>query len=163
MPRYFTPLSIPLDVRFWAKVDTDGPLPDERPELGACWLWTGFIDRAGYGRSSPVGYAHVVALELAGVTVPPGYERDHLCRRRHCCRPDHLEPVPHRTNWQRGESPSAVLYREGVCIRGHEATDDNVYRRKSTGEIVWCRPCRNARRREAYHRKKIHGPGDTTG
>jgi hypothetical protein len=167
MRRYFTPLSIPLDIRFWAKVDKDGPLPDERPELGPCWLWTGFIDRAGYGRirlggrSSPVGYAHVVALELAGVTVPPGYDRDHLCRRRHCCRADHLEPVPHLTNALRGASPQVLLHLAGVCARGHEANDDNVYRRKDTGRIVYCRPCRLAQRREASHRKRVAESGDS--
>src|SRR5438445_7318820 len=25
--------------RFWKKVDTHGPVPKCRPELGPCWLW----------------------------------------------------------------------------------------------------------------------------
>jgi len=61
----------------------------------------------------------------------------------------HLEPVPHRVNVMRGEAPMVVLSRAGQCIRGHEATDENVYRRKSTGAIVYCRPCRRIRLHES--------------
>jgi hypothetical protein len=159
----------PLAERFWPKVNKDGPLPEERPELGPCWVWTGFIDKAGYGRiqmgrrTDPVGYAHHVVLDLVGIPVPAGYERDHLCRRRSCCRPDHLEPVIHPVNVARGEAPMVVLGQSGYCLRGHEATNENVYRRESTGAIAYCRPCRRAQRREAYQRKAVHGAGDPAG
>jgi hypothetical protein len=26
--------------RFWSKVDRNGPVPEHRPELGPCWVWT---------------------------------------------------------------------------------------------------------------------------
>ena len=29
-----------LEERFWRKVDKNGPIPEHRPELGPCWVWT---------------------------------------------------------------------------------------------------------------------------
>ena len=26
---------------FWQRINRDGPVPAQRPELGQCWLWTG--------------------------------------------------------------------------------------------------------------------------
>lgn len=41
------PRNPPLEERFWAKVNKDGPIPEHRPELGPCWVWTGSLSR-GY-------------------------------------------------------------------------------------------------------------------
>ena len=38
-------------VRFWNKVDKNGPLFQNR---GRCWIWTGGTDRKGYGRFAVV-------------------------------------------------------------------------------------------------------------
>ena|ERR1017187_2079602 len=35
--------------RFWAKVNKDGPIPEEYPELGPCWIWVGGRSGNGYG------------------------------------------------------------------------------------------------------------------
>src|SRR5437870_1060081 len=35
--------------RFWEKVDKNGPAPPHRPEIGPCWLWTGWVKKNGYG------------------------------------------------------------------------------------------------------------------
>lgn len=36
---------------FWPKVDLNGPIPEHRPELGPCWVWTGHkLKKSGYGR-----------------------------------------------------------------------------------------------------------------
>lgn len=43
------PNRIPLDTRFWAKVNKDGPIPVHAPELGPCWLWTSSRNNKGYG------------------------------------------------------------------------------------------------------------------
>lgn len=40
-----------LAERFWAKVDKNGPVPEHRPKLGKCWVWTGLRDEFGYGRT----------------------------------------------------------------------------------------------------------------
>jgi hypothetical protein len=41
-----------LEERFWAKVNKKGPMPEDCPELGPCWIWTGYRQRQGYGHMS---------------------------------------------------------------------------------------------------------------
>jgi hypothetical protein len=75
-----------------------------------CWLWTGEMNRNGYGRVRSDGkrvMAHRRAWELLRGPIPTGLVLDHLCRNRHCCNPAHLEPVTVRENTLRGE---AVLF-----------------------------------------------------
>jgi len=44
----------PIEVRFWDKVDKNGPLPDQSKShyvgLDQCWEWTGAVNHFGYGR-----------------------------------------------------------------------------------------------------------------
>jgi HNH endonuclease len=128
--------------RFDAKVDRDGP--------GGCWLWLGYIDRAGYGRlrtggrGEPVNYAHRIAYEQHVGPIPAGTELDHLCRVRRCCCPTHLEAVPHAVNAWRGAAPTVVTAREDRCKRGHPFSA-NAYTHPRTGKRQ-CRACRRARR-----------------
>lgn len=145
--------------RFWSYVIKT---PD-------CWIWIGAVGRAGYGKFSPFGrvggnhYAHRLSYQWLVGPIPAGLVIDHLCRQHACVNPQHLEAVTPRENVMRGENVKVILSRSGYCLRGHEANDDNVYRVKESGRIAYCRPCRRERRREAYHGKKVHGPGDTTG
>lgn len=85
--------------------------------LYGCWLWTGRRDRDGYGRLPGGRLAHVAAYEAARGPVPAKLTLDHLCRRRHCCRPEHLEPV------SRSEQERRKRWRYRVrlthCPRGH--------------------------------------------
>jgi hypothetical protein len=69
-----------------------------------CWLWTGCVDRIGYGTVwwNGTQRAHRAVYLLSGRTIPEGTELDHLCNRRHCVNPDHLEPVTHSENVRRG-------------------------------------------------------------
>lgn len=80
-----------------------------------CWNWTGSIARkTGYGmyhRKSKC--VHRFYYERAKGLIPPGYEIDHLCRRRHCVNPDHLEAVTHTVNVRRGAGTK--LTEEGVA------------------------------------------------
>lgn len=90
--------------RFWSKVNLNGPINTHRPELGPCWLWTGSVERTGYGAfwlDGRKACAHIVAFQLAGHAVPDDCELDHLCRTRDCVRFDHLEPVTHAENMRR--------------------------------------------------------------
>lgn len=72
---------------------------------GACWIWTGQLDRRGYGRMSVSGrkqFVHALAYKEFVGTIPEGLEPDHLCRRPACFNPAHLEPVTQAENARRG-------------------------------------------------------------
>ncbi|MFB8182628.1 HNH endonuclease signature motif containing protein [Streptomyces sp. NPDC055966] len=98
----------PRERRFWAKVDKDGPIPEQRPDLGPCWVWTGYINSVtGYGnfggRKAGTQLVHRIAYQYLVGPIPAGKHLDHLCRRRECLRPSHLEPVTPRENIRRGD------------------------------------------------------------
>ena len=93
----------PAEERFWQKVDKDGPIPEHKPELGACWLWTAAVNPGtGYGEFNPrhalkVG-AHCYSYELANGTIAEGFEVHHECHARRCVRPDHLSAATRAEN-----------------------------------------------------------------
>jgi hypothetical protein len=94
--------------RFWVKVNKNGPVPEHRPELGPCWLWTGGTYPSGYGEfwlksaGRPIP-AHHFAYKLLVGPIPEGLEPDHLCYVRPCVRAlGHLEPVTRAENSRRG-------------------------------------------------------------
>jgi hypothetical protein len=135
----------PLEDRLWPKIDQHGPLPDVRPDLGACWIWTGHTVR-GYGvvwSGPPLRKSlrvHNVVYEALVGSIPDGYENDHLCRVRQCCRPTHLEPVPPRINKLRGESPAAKHAARTHCANGHPFDQANTGLR-GDGKGRVCRTC----------------------
>jgi len=112
--------------RFWRHVDKNGPIPEYRPDLGPCWLWTGAKDKDGYGRfrlADKVIYAHAFLIGKA----PNALQWDHLCRAHACINPDHLEAVTQHSNILRGQSPSAKQARQTHCLHGHPLADTNLY------------------------------------
>lgn len=133
----------PLAERFDAKVFRS---PD------GCWLWTGFVDKAGYarlragGRDTPVLYAHRYSYERFVGPVPQGLLLDHLCRTRHCVNPAHLEAVTQRENVMRGAAPMVAVSLSGKCARGHERIPENT-QYKRDGRVAFCKICRRERRR----------------
>ncbi len=84
------------------------PLKKFTVEANGCWFWIGTKDRLGYGLLKRDGRrhlrAHRVVYELLREPIAPGLEIDHLCRNTSCVNPDHLEPVSHAVNMQRGSS-----------------------------------------------------------
>lgn len=69
-----------------------------------CHYWTGATDKDGYGTFNVNGTklgAHVYAYTQANGPVPDGMEVDHLCHRRLCVNPQHLEAVSHTDNLAR--------------------------------------------------------------
>ena len=127
--------------RFWAKVNKDGPIPTDRPELGQCWVWAEGRSKAGYGKfyvNPQVGqvYAHRYAYEAEYGPIPQGLQCDHLCRNRACARPTHLEAVTQAVNKARGIS--GALSRERAlaqthCVNGHERNARNTKTDPRTG------------------------------
>jgi hypothetical protein len=84
---------------------------EDRGYESKCFIWTGELDRTGYGRIKHKGRyvpAHWVFLgSVANGYRPPKDETgeemevDHLCKQRDCVRPTHLEYVTHIENMRR--------------------------------------------------------------
>lgn len=100
---------IPLEQRFWSKVD--------RSDLDGCWLWTGDRHEQGYGRIAIRGtrkpvYAHRLAYELEHGPIPPGKEALHSCDNPPCCRHDHIFLGDQKANNQDRDAKGRVRHGE---------------------------------------------------
>lgn len=81
----------PIEDRFWAKVNKDGPVI--RTDLGPCWVWTAGVNDTGYGIIWYQGNnvrASRVSWELAFGGIQDGLWALHKCDNPPCVRPDHL-------------------------------------------------------------------------
>lgn len=81
--------------RFWVKVNKLGPIPEHRPKLGRCWVWTAFLNDMGYGQFHTVGNgkhdrSHRVAWRMKKGEIPKGMFVLHKCDNPKCVRPSHL-------------------------------------------------------------------------
>lgn len=135
--------------RFWSKV---------AKSEGGCWLWTG-AQVFGYGQFS-VGAranhttkrAHRVSYLLCVGDVPDGLSLDHLCRVRHCVRPDHLEVVTTAVNNQRAAAARPT------CINGHPWDAQSPIRgRNGTRECRLCKRARKNAARAKVNRQRLLG------
>lgn len=96
---------VPLEERFWSKVNKQGPLPSEvavreYPEIAEtqCWEWLGFVNRKGYGTfsfpESMLGSNRSQAAQRAAWFFATGalpiLQTLHKCDNRKCVRFLHL-------------------------------------------------------------------------
>lgn len=133
-----------IPARFWGLVD----------KTADCWIWRGSINNWGYGIYSArrtSGIAHRIAYELINGPIPDGLQLDHLCRRRCCVNPQHLEPVTLKENLRRGEGHTGKRFRQTHCIHGHEFTAANTY--WAPNSTRRCRECRRIRDRASRIRQ----------
>lgn len=80
-------------VRFWSKVDKDGPTVAHVPGISNCWVWTGRPDHSGYGVCfvlKRIWMSHRFAWTWANGPIPDGMCVLHRCDNRPCVRPEHL-------------------------------------------------------------------------
>lgn len=129
--------------RFWKKVSKDSDT--------GCWLWIGATNNQDYGQinlGAPVYrliLAHRASWEIHHGPILDGLTIDHRCRNRKCVNPDHLEPVTHTVNVERGEC-GIVNRSKTHCPSGHIYDEENTYLYE---DRRYCRECNRA-----YHRKE---------
>lgn len=108
----------------WVKID---------PETG-CWNWQGGSTNDGYGLlgsgRDKNRLAHRRSYGMFIGPIPEGLQIDHLCKRRSCCNPAHLEAVTTRENMRR--------ITKTHCKRGHPLSGDNL---KLVKKGRSCRAC----------------------
>jgi len=113
-----------------------------------CWDATTYAMPNRYRRFTIKGkhqYAHRVMYALfVGELIHP-LEIDHLCRRRECCNPCHLEQITKLDNILRSDSITAQQKRQTHCKRGHDLRDSTLYKGQRT-----CNECRREASRQAY-------------
>ena len=136
--------SVPVEKRVWSKI--------EKQQSG-CWIWTAMRLPNGYGYirlNGGTGYAHRVMYELLKGPIPKGMTIDHLCNNRACVNPDHMEIKTQRENVLRSLSaPPAINARKTHCLRGHELSEENLYRYRGRRLCRSCIRLRESRRRRA--------------
>lgn len=91
-----------------SKIRMESGMPKEWSPAGdpsePCWLWTGALQANGYAAFRVGGKTvrgHRYIFETLRGDIPDGLELDHLCRRRSCCNPAHMEPVTRSENLKR--------------------------------------------------------------
>lgn len=133
--------------RFFERIQLD--------EETGYWIWP-TQSSEGYGVANTrdgLVYLHIFAYQFFSGAVPAGKEIDHVCRRRACCNPAHLEAVTRRQNFLRGAHHSAVAHVTRRCRRGHVLTDDNVTYIATRPNRLVCKTCKRMQVR-AWWRKK---------
>lgn len=126
----------------------------------ACWDWQGSKGSCGYGQFVLDGRRDRKRVRIAPYRfiwehfngpMDEGLEPDHLCNRRVCCNPEHIEPVTHaenqRRSYERGRKRPGVDYVTGKqrgthCPHGHEYTTENIY--TTPKGTIYCRECNRA-------------------
>lgn len=150
--------SIPLDERFWSKVDRRGS--DE------CWPWLTHVTKHGYGRFSYLGKSvasHRFAYEFLVGTIPDGLVIDHICHtrdasckggdtclHRRCTNPAHMRPETSEINVS-----TSVIGRATHCKAGHLFDEANTRIRWENGNPKrTCRKCSYARKNDTRSKQR---------
>jgi hypothetical protein len=115
--------------------------------LEGCWPWPRSKTHNGYGQvgfDGKVRLVHKVLYEDIFGPVPNGLQLDHLCRRRSCGNPFHLEAVTLQENVTRGEAGINMRIKTH-CPYGHEYSTQNLI--NTSSGFRRCKVCHRDRER----------------
>lgn len=100
----------------------------------SCWIWTGYIDKDGYGMLTDRSryLVHRISYQLYNGKIIDNMVIDHLCKNRKCVNPNHLDMITKQENNLRSSSPSSINIRKKKCKHGHILTNENTYIQKFT-------------------------------
>lgn len=119
-----------------------------------CLLWTGPLDRDGYGGfwlRGATRRAHRVAWFDANGEVADGFVVNHTCRQRSCVNPQHLHLVTVQENAMKdSSSPAYVNSQKTTCPKGHEYDGVEMSHGR---QIRVCKTCRREQARVAAKRR----------
>jgi hypothetical protein len=140
-----------------------GPTPLHRPDLGACWIFTGAKVGGGYGiialGDGTMRVAHRVSYELYVGPIPEGLVLDHLCVVPACVNPGHLEPVTQRENLRRRDAYHGMATALDACKNGHPFDEKNTSYTGPNKEWRVCRTCKRESRAQYVARKREQNEG----
>lgn len=133
---------------------------------GECWLWTGCLSKAGYGRIGAGGvkggtvYAHRVMWEIHRGPIPKRLFVCHHCDTPACVNPAHLFLGTHRDNMVDMYKKDRRPWRpKEKCPQGHALTGYNLMviakEKGRRQEYRMCRACCVSRTRNRRAKKKL--------
>src|SRR5262245_1631802 len=108
-------------------------MPIEVDRVFGCWIWRGKVNGKGYGPHRERWIRHY------GIELPPGIQLEHICRRRRCLYPRHLDPITAHENMTRIAPRNRV---PSHCPEGHRLLAENTMRTPEGGVV--CRLCLDA-------------------
>ena len=107
-------------------------------EITGCWLWQGYVNADGYARLDSQN-AHRLFFLHHGGEIPEGWDVDHLCKRRNCVNPGHLEAVPEIVNIRRAKRRHVTIDGQSIriCREGHLVRGQNMAKASQGKYICW--------------------------
>lgn len=130
--------------------------------FSGCWLWTGSLDRKGYGKFyvgvCPTRARRTALVLLSGISIPDGMVVHHKCNVRSCVNPDHLEITTSYNNSHSVNSSAVprINAAKTHCPKGHPYDDLNTYLKYKKGGH---RPERNCKRCRAESARRARARG----
>lgn len=114
-----------------------------------CWIWTGLLDKDGYGILS-TSYFKMSVHRIAAFIWLKDFTEDQqalhkiTCPRKNCFNPDHLYSGTHQDNMNDIKTlKSHHNTKKTQCPKGHEYTEENTYLDSRKRKCKKCRILRN--------------------
>jgi len=133
----------------------------EDPATG-CWLWDGYVTRAGYAQTGRNTLVHRAVYKEMHGPIPPGHEVHHTCSTKRCIRPSHLKLVTRSEHWEAEQELQGVDFRwknrerPERCPHDHEP-DWVYYPSRPTRRV--CRECVRIRNQARFVPKCVAWQG----